>query len=94
MSETSNGVRCTCGAGHATFGACIRAKGIRIAYCQSANNFDYSRAKAVEHELAAYKSARDQGVQPAGTKLSQTRAALDNSDVIGAAFDASIMELS
>lgn len=88
MSET----RCTCGAGHATFGACIRAKGIRIAYCQSWKNFDYTRSKAHERELDAYKSARDQGVQPAGTKLTQTRAALDVSDQIGSAYDASTME--
>lgn len=88
MTET----RCTCGAGHATFGACIRAKNLRVAYCQSWKNFDYTRARSVERELDAYKSARDQGVQPAGTRLSQTRTALDASDQIGVAYDASTME--
>lgn len=88
MSET----RCTCGQGHATFGACIRAKNLKVAYCASWKNFDYTRAKKTESELDAYKSARDQGVQPAGTRLSQTRAALDTSDQMGAAFNASTME--
>lgn len=83
MSET----RCTCGQGCPTFGACIRRKGIRVAYCQSWKNFDYTRAKRNDRELAEYKSARDQGIQPNGTQIHQTRAALDFSDSIGVAYD-------
>lgn len=84
----STETRCTCGQGHQTFGACIRAKGIRIAYCQSWKGSDYTRSRENDRELAAYQSARAQGIQPAGTQLYQTRAALDHSDSIGAAFNA------
>jgi len=66
----------------------MRAKNIRIAYCQSWRNFDYTRAKRVERELSEYKRAREQGIQPAGTKLSQVRDALDISDAIGKPYDA------
>jgi hypothetical protein len=80
--------RCTCGNGHATFGECMRAKNIRVAYCQSWKNFDYTRAKRNERELAEYKRAREQGIQPAGTALRSVRKALDASDSIGSPFDA------
>jgi hypothetical protein len=80
--------RCTCGAGHETFGACIRAKGIRVAYCQSAKGHDYSRQKAWDRELSEYASARAQGVQPGGTTIDQTRMALEISERQGSAFDA------
>lgn len=84
MSET----RCTCGAGHPTFGACIRAKNIRVAYCQSWKDFDYTRAKSNQKELDAYKHAREQGIQPAGTTMSAVRTALDVSDNLGSAYNA------
>ena len=82
------GTRCTCGKGCPTFGACIRAKNLKVAYCQSWKNFDYTRAKSNDKELAAYKNAREQGIQPAGTSYGEIRKALDVSDVTGKAFDA------
>ena len=81
---------CTCGQGHQTYGECLRAKNIRIGYCRSANNFDLTRAKRVEHELTEYASARKQGIQPAGTQLHQVRHALNMSDATGSAFDATV----
>jgi hypothetical protein len=66
----------------------MRAKNIRIAYCQSWNNFDYTRAKSNEKELAAYKRAREQGIQPAGTTMRSVRKALDASDQLGTAYNA------
>lgn len=80
--------RCTCGQGHATFGACVRAKNLRVGYCQSAANNDLSLQKAHDRELALYKSARDQGIQPGGTTTAASRYALDQSDRYGKAFDA------
>lgn len=79
--------RCTCGAGHETFGACIRAKGIRIGWARSAAGLDRSEDKAKERELALYKSARDQGVQPDGTRTRQSQMALEVSDRTGRAYD-------
>lgn len=80
---------CTCGAGHKTFGACMRAKNIRVGYCRSASNLDYTAEKRNTRELSAYKAARDQKVQPAGTGLYQTQTALEVSDRMGRPFDAS-----
>lgn len=77
---------CDC---HETYGAHLRAKNINIGYCQSARNHDASAEKAKDKELALYKSAKDQGVQPASTKTKDIRDALDLSDQAGRAYDAS-----
>lgn len=81
---------CTCGGNHDTFGACMRAKHIRVGYCQSARGLDATAQRNNERELALYKSAREQGVQPAGTRTHQIRYALDQSDQTGRAFDAAV----
>jgi hypothetical protein len=39
-------------------------------------------------ELNAYKSARDQGIQPAGTSMKKIQDAIDKSDKAGKAYDA------
>lgn len=82
------GTRCSCGEGHETFGACMRAKNLRVAYCQSWKGTDYTRARQNARELDTYKRAREQGIQPAGTTLSAVRKALDASDKMGKAFNA------
>lgn len=79
---------CTCGAGHETYGACLRAKNIRVAYCQSSRNLDSTGEKNKDKELALYQAARKQGVQPASTFTKDIRHALDVSDRTGTAFDA------
>jgi hypothetical protein len=73
--------------GHATWGDCVRAKGLRVAYCQSAAGRDYSRQKAWDRELAGYRDARAQGIQPDGTTTAKIRQALDYSDKTGTAYD-------
>lgn len=83
-----DGTRCTCGGGCPTITACWRKKNIRVAYCQSAKNHDYSRQKAWDRELDLYASARRQGVKPGGTNTAAVRFALDQSDRTGKAFDA------
>jgi hypothetical protein len=80
--------RCTCGAGHSTFGACVRAKGIRIGYCQSAKGHDYSQQKAWDRELDLYRDARHQGIQPGGTSTIASQFAIEASNRTGEAFDA------
>lgn len=76
------GTRCTCGAGHETYGACIRAKGLHI------GQVDRSEQKKWDYELSAYRDARRQGVQPATTQLADTRAAMELSNVVGKPFSA------
>lgn len=69
---------------HATFGECIRNKGLRLA----PNLADTGASRAWDSELQAYRDARAQGIQPAGTKLHQTRAAVEASNAVGKAYDA------
>jgi hypothetical protein len=64
-----------------------KAKGLQL------NSGDAGRANSMpqkkwDKELAAYKDARRQGIQPAGTSLRQVHEALDKSDKAGKAFNA------
>lgn len=79
---------CTCGQGHATFGACVRAKNIRVGYC-GIKSLDLTAQKKLDRELDAYADAKRQGVQPAGTSTAATQFAMEVSDRRGKAFDAS-----
>lgn len=81
-----NETRCTCGEQCSTFGACMRRKNFRVGFCREAAGLDYTHHRNTVKELAAYKSARDQGVQPDGTRLAQTHKALDASDATGKAY--------
>lgn len=71
---------------HASWGDCIRAKGLRIGYCQSAAGRDATAQKRWDAELATYKAARAQGVQPEGTSTAKIRAAMDLSEKHGVPF--------
>lgn len=64
-----------------------KAKGLQL------NTGDASSQKAMSNkkwhgELDAYRAARAQGIQPAGTSMAHIKAAVDASDVMGKAFDA------
>lgn len=85
-----DGTRCTCGGGCPTYGACLRAKGIRVGYCQSAKGAagDATLQKVHDREIDLYRQARKQGIQPAGSDMAASRFALDQSDKRGRAFDA------
>lgn len=75
------GTRCTCGAGHETFGACMRAKNLSI-------DMGVDGRRAWDGEIEAYKNAHRQGIRPAGTKLHQIRQAEELSQKAGKPFDA------
>ena len=66
---------------HASWGDCLRAARLTITPANTG-------AKAHDFELQSYANARRQGIQPAGTKLAQTQAAVAISEIRGAAFDA------
>jgi Tfp pilus tip-associated adhesin PilY1 len=75
---------------HATWGDCLRASNIEM------NAGDASSTKAMSKskwngELDAYQAARDQGIQPAGTRMGQIKAAVEASDKLGRAYDAGNM---
>jgi hypothetical protein len=44
--------------------------------------------KKWDSELDAYRSARAQGIQPAGTSMAHIKAAVEASDTMGQAYDA------
>lgn len=75
---------------HVTYGACLRAKGMRVAYCRSAEGMDATRQRRWDSELQAYRDARRQGIQPEGTSMTKIRQALDTSDRTGTPFGADL----
>lgn len=69
---------------HATFGACIRAKGLNL-------NPNLSNTKANimgERELQAYRDAKAQGIHPDGTTMAKVEQAVRISNETGVAYGA------
>lgn len=66
----------------------MRSKGLRVAYANSASGLDLSKQKRWDSELAAYKSAREQGIQPSSTSRAAVERALDISNKTGTAYQA------
>lgn len=74
---------------HATWGECIRSQGQMIGYANSANGQDLTAQKKLDSELAFYRQARAEGIQPSGTSRAAVETAMAISDKSGVAFDAS-----
>ena len=73
---------------HATWGECIRGKGLKISWANSAGGMDLTQEKKWQRDLDAYANARKQGIQPAGTSRQQVEDAKILSDQTGTAFQA------
>lgn len=73
---------------HASYSECLRSKGTKVAYCNSATGQDYTRQKTLDRDLAAYKDARAQGIQPASTQRASVDAAVRISNETGKAWQA------
>lgn len=71
-----------------SYAACLRQKAPRVAYCNSANGFDATTQKKWDRDLAAYKDARNQGIQPSSTKRDAVQRAVAISDATGTAYQA------
>lgn len=69
---------------HRTFGECMRDKGLNL----KPNLSDTQTTKAWDNELEAYRNARSQGIQPAGTTMEKIQDAEQKSQVMGQAFQA------
>ena len=75
----------TCRAGcptqdHATYSACLRASGVRVAYSNSAAGWDATKQKRWDRELQGYRDAVSEGLDPNGTtwpKIDEARRAAD-----------------
>lgn len=67
---------------HATWGECVRDKGLRIGYCGQGGG-DATKQKKLDADLQAYRDARRQGIQPKTTRIEDTRAAVEISNKVG-----------
>ena len=72
---------------HASYGECLKDSGLRVAYANSANGWDYTKQKRWESELGAYKQARKEGIQPTGTTRREIDRANRLSDVTQRPYD-------
>lgn len=70
---------------HASWGECARAANLRVAYCGIGGG-DATAQKRWDEDLALYRSARAQGIQPDGTTRPKVEAAIKASDRAGAAY--------
>ena len=75
--------RCGCGAGHQTFGACLRAKSIRLGDVKGDGV-----TKKWDADQNAYAEARWQGIQPASPLRHDVDRAVRISDKDGEAWRA------
>jgi len=74
---------CEC---HATYGAHLRDKNIRVGWSRSAAGLDLSAEKSVQRELAKYRDARRQGIQPDTTRTRDIERAVRISNETGSAY--------
>lgn len=73
---------------HQSYAECLRAGAPSVMYANSANNRDYTAQKKWDRELDAYRAARAEGLQPAGTSMKKVEDAKRISDLTGTAFRA------
>lgn len=73
---------------HESWGACVRSKGLKIAYANSANGQDATTQKKWDKSLDMYRDARAQGIQPSSTRPDAVRRAVEISNATGTAFTA------
>lgn len=71
-----------------SFASCMRSKGAKVAYANSAGGWDYSTQRKWDSELDNYRSAVAQGIQPDGTSQAKIDAAVAISDATGAPYRA------
>ena len=77
-----------CGGPDVCFGC--KASGLQLS-TGDAHHGKTMNNKKWNNELNAYREARDQGIQPAGTSMEKINEARRASDVMGKAFDANTM---
>lgn len=73
-----------------SYAACLRNKGARVAYCNSAGGSDLTTQKRWDNEIANYRAARADGLQPASTRQADIDTARRISDATGTAYRADV----
>lgn len=72
---------------HGSYAECLQNKAAGKTYLASpSKGLDGTRQKKWDSELAAYRAARKEGIQPDGTKKKQIDTAVRLSDKVGAAY--------
>lgn len=71
---------------HESYAACLKGKGVRTYMAEPSRGFDGTAEKNKDSELAAYKAARAQGIQPDGTTRHKVEDAVRQSQERGAAY--------
>lgn len=71
-----------------TYGACMRRKSVKPTWVATSQGLDKATEKSWDGELAAYRDARRQGIQPATTKRKDVDHAIIMSDQMGKAYQA------
>lgn len=75
---------------HASWGECVRSKGLRVGWAASHKGIDRTKEKRWEQGLQEYRDARAAGIQPASTNVRDVRAAVAASEATGTAVNASV----
>ena len=73
---------------HESWGACVKAKNLKTAYCQDWKGADATRQKKADKSLDAYQQARKEGMQPKTTQVRDVQHAIQQSDKTGTAYKA------
>jgi len=73
---------------HSSWGECLKASNIQMNSGDAASNKTMT-SKKWDAELQAYRDARKQGIQPAGTSMRKIREAVEISNKTGVAYQAS-----
>lgn len=73
--------------GHSSWGECLRAANLKVAYCGIGGG-DATKQRKWDAEIKAYRSARAEGIQPAGTSMKKIVEAKKMADMTGTAWKA------
>jgi len=76
---------------HKTYIECLRASNLQINTGDAGRAESPLTAKKWDNELEAYRNARAEGIQPAGTTMKAINEAKAASDKLGAAYNADVM---
>ena len=73
---------------HNTYGECLRAKSLKVAYAQEHAGKDATAQKAADKNLENYAKARKYGIQPQSTRKADVDRAVRISEQTGSAYQA------
>lgn len=76
------------GVTYPSYGAYLRGKSLKVAYCRSHIGRDATAEKQWDAELNLFRAVTAQGIMPAGTSTRESMKALKLSEKHGHAYDA------